>query len=110
VLGEGDEVAFDVLLGAAPQFPDGGIPDDVGRVVVAVGAQGLSEVVIAGGVTAVTGQGAAVGAGSGVAAGMAGFGLAVAVLLPGAGVAADGPGVDRAAGCSGCRPAGRPSA
>ena len=38
---------------------------------------------------------------SGVAAGVAGFGLAVAVLLAGAGVAADGPGVDRAEGRGG---------
>ena len=36
-----------------------------------------------------------------VAAGVAGFGLAVAVLFAGAGVAADGPGVDRAEGRGG---------
>ena len=63
VLGELDEVAFDVLLGAAPQFPGGGIPDDVGGVVVAVRAQRLAEARIAGGVAAVAGQGPAVRAG-----------------------------------------------
>jgi hypothetical protein len=55
VLGELDEVTFDVLLGAAPQFSGGGIPDDMRRVVVAVRAKRLAEAVIAGGVTAVAG-------------------------------------------------------
>ena len=101
VAGELDEVAFDVLLGAPPQFPGGGVPHDVGGVVVAVHAQRRPEARIAGGVPPVAGQGAAVRALSRVAAGVAGFGLAVAVLFAGAGVAADGPGVDRAEGRGG---------
>ena len=43
VPGEADQVAFDVLLGAAPQFPGGGVPHDVRGVVVAVGAQRFAE-------------------------------------------------------------------
>ena len=52
---------------------------------------------------AVAGQGAPVRAGSGVAAGVAGFGLAPAVLLARAGVEADGAGVDGAEGRGGER-------
>ena len=99
--GELDQVAFDVLLGAAPQFPGGGVPHDVGGVVVAVRAQRLAEAGVCWAVAAVAGQGAAVGAGAGVAAGVAGFGFAVAVLLARAGVEADGAGVDGAEGRGG---------
>jgi hypothetical protein len=79
--GAADEVAFDVLLGAAPQFAGGGVPDGVGVVVVAVRAQRLPEAGVASGMPAVAGQGAAVRAGAGVAAGVAGLGLAAAVVL-----------------------------
>ena len=96
--GKLNQVTFDVLFGAPPQFPGGGIPDDVGGVVVAVHAQRLAEAGIAGRVPPVAGQGAAVRAGPGAAAGVAGLGFAVAVLLADTCVAADGPGVDRAEG------------
>ena len=90
------EVAFDVLLGAPPQFPGGGVPHDVGGVVVAVQTQRLAEAGVAGRVPPVAGQGAAVRAGAGVAAGVAGFGLAVAALSGrrrcGGGRAGSGPG------------------
>jgi len=98
---EADEVAFDVLFGAAPQFAGGSVPDGVGVVVVAVRAQRLAEPGVIGGVAAEAGQGAAVRAGAGVAPSMAGLGLAAAVVLARAGVAADGPGVDGAEGGGG---------
>ena len=101
VPGQIDQVPFDVLLSAAPQFPGGGIPHHVSGVVVAVRAQRLPEPGVAGGVAAVAGQGPAVRAGPSVAAGVAGFRLAAAVVLAGAGVQADGPGVDRAEGRGG---------
>jgi hypothetical protein len=65
-------------------------------VVVAVGAQRRAEAGIVGGVPGVTRQPGAVLADGQVAAGVAGFGAAVAVFAPGAGVPVDDAGVDLA--------------
>jgi hypothetical protein len=82
VLGELDEVALDVLLGAPPQFAGGSVPDDVGGIVVAVRAQRLAEPGIPRGVAAEAGQWAAMGTPAGIAAGMAGLGLQRQWSLP----------------------------
>ena len=92
------EAAFDGLLGAAPQLPGVVVPYDVGVVVVAVRAERLAEPGIAGCVPGEAGHGLAVGADGGVAAGVAALGLAGAAGPVGAGVLADGPGVDGAEG------------
>jgi hypothetical protein len=99
--GQADQVPFDVLLGAPPQFPGAGVPHHVRVVVIAVRAQRLAEPGITGAVPPVAGGRAAVRAGSGVAAGVARFGLAPALAAAGAGAVPDGPGVDRAEGRGG---------
>ena len=86
VAGELVEVAFDGLFGAAPQFPGGVVPDDVGLVVIAVRAQRLPEHRVAGAVPGEAGYGPAVRAGLRVAAGVTRLRFARAAGLVGAAV------------------------
>ena len=94
--GELAEAAFDGLLGAPPEFACLVVPDDVGGVVVAVRAQRLAELGIAGAVPGEARVVTVMWAAARITAGMTGLRPACAAGPVSAGVLADRPGVDRA--------------